>query len=161
MPPSKEEKKLVLPQGSEIGIFLKSVPENTYGVDLSKVGNPDGQIILLEDLFMKSGGERNRLRASDAKANLILQTPTFTGIAFEAVACGVEPDAVEIKGNKLIVKVKSLNDALTVANNRLKPQRKHSGRAYSYMALIYNGLCYSIEAIRKKVEEGKWEFPPS
>ncbi|UNU26522.1 hypothetical protein [Microcoleus vaginatus] len=158
MSPDQDVPIKVLPSGSNIGIFLDSVNENAYGDYLEK---PDGLVVLQEDLYMVSGRKRGRHRMCDVQADLIIDTPTFAGIAMEAVACGVEPDVVELQENRLIVQVTSLNNALNIATRRLKPKRQSGGRVYSYLAFIYDRRAYSIEAIRKKVEAGKWEFPPN
>ncbi|MDB9372335.1 hypothetical protein [Nodularia sphaerocarpa] len=161
MSQNSDEAVFVLPTYSEIGIFLNSIPEDTYKVSIHELEDPDAKLIIQEDLYMKSGGKRNRMKVCDVHSKLIMKTPTLPSVELEAVTCGVQAGDIEMYTNKLIIDVKSFNEALTIVTNRLKPGRKHGGRVYSYMALICNGYCYSIEAMRKKVESGHWRFPPT
>ena len=160
MSQNQEQTVFVLPNYSELGIFLNSIPEDTYQVPIHELENPDAILVIQEELYMKSGGKRNRMKVCDVYSKLIMKTPTLPSVELEAVTCGVQSGDIEMSANKLIIDVKSFNEALTIVTRRLKPERKYGGRAYSYMGLICDGYCYSIEAIRKKVESGNWCFPP-
>ncbi len=146
-----------LPAGSRFGIFFKDL--KSYGhpvLPLRLDLIPDAEAEIFEPLHMRPGKAR-RLECCDVPTRLHISVKNPGNVDAEAAALKVDRTDVEIKGESIIVNVKSLNHAYTKASLRLQPSRRSpGGRVYDHVAMRMERGFKALETVRAKHEKNLW-----
>jgi hypothetical protein len=148
-----------LPKNSSFGIFFKGFQAFGYP-SFKKIENikPDAEAEILEPLSLRPG-KALRLECCDVRTKLRIRLQGELSVKQEAVAFKLEEDDINIKGDTVEVRVKSLNHAYTKASLRLQPHRRSpGGKAYNHVALMLGGNAYEpLEEVRKSNENRIWK----
>jgi hypothetical protein len=148
-----------LPKNSRFGIFFRGF--QAFGYPLLKQIDgikPDAEAEILGPLFLRPG-KAKRLECCDAETSLRLHLPEKWTKKQEALAFKVEEEDIDIEGDTVEVRVKSLNHAYTKASLRLQPHRRgHGGKSYFHVAHRLGEKTYEpLEEIRLKNERRIWK----
>lgn len=151
----------VFSDGTVLGVFLK--PFSTRDMRTSCVAPeipPAATITLRNTLRMAPGkAASRRFECEDVDALVAIRVANPGPPAQEAILLKLEPEDVVVNKDSVTAPVRSLNHAYTVTSRRLQPHRRgHGGRAYDHIAWLDDGRWVSLEAIRRKVEQGNWKI---
>jgi hypothetical protein len=146
---------LVAKAGTEFGIFLQGLPTLEYTF---RHLEPNALIVIEQDLFMAPGREmRFSCRSLPCIVSFTVANPG--DLALEAERLRLSPEVVEIMGNQIRARAKSISNAYSVSTRRLQPGRKsEGGKAYDYVAMINQNIFYPLELIRTQVESNQWQL---
>jgi len=153
----------VLPKGSRFSIHLGNITTG-HGSSSSWPNartKPEAEVVIDDELYM-ARGKKNHLECKPVLSSLIMMIYSdVEGEVAEAAKMKAKPATVSIEGNRVTVKVGSLNQAYTKASLRLEPERQsHGGRTYDALFWIDSqGNKVSLGKIRDDVECGRWTLP--
>ena len=160
---NKAERIPVLGSGEWFVIGMK--PAEVHGILSHKEFPPAGEqtvVQLLGQLQMRPG-KADRLECCDVQAEVTMRPSTIYLASREADITRMPEDDVTVDEKSVRVRVKSLNQAYTVASRRLEPDRRsHGGRVYDHLIHVRPGHRTLLEDIRRRVEAGDWSLgsPP-
>ncbi len=142
----------VLPAGSALRIHLPGAP--------AAEDDPPTAVALLQETLRMKPGKGGRLECCAAATDLVVRLPGHGSLAAEAEAFMVSTEAIREEGERLIVRVGSLNQAYTRASLRLERGRStHGGSVYTNLAWLHDKGRLTLDRIRAAVERGEWQLP--
>ncbi len=156
----------VLPEQSQIAIFLKNHLKQSPTAKQSNLPNPDGILVLKNGLYMKPGKE-SFFDCCNVEAELIFQVFQPDTPENEAALLGIEPDKLRIDDKFLIIHIDSLNYAYGRVDFRLAKDKQKNKKTYGGSIYLGN-LAWindqkqeyvSLNKIRQEVQDKEWKFP--
>jgi len=154
----KSKRLPVLDRGGRFVIGMK--PAEVQGllgrVNYSTTTEPVS-VQLLGQLQMRPG-KAGRLECCRVKAEVTIHAKPVYSASREADIMRIPEDDITIGEESVKVRVKSLNQAYTIASRRLEPNRlSHGGRVYDHLIYLRpGGPRILLETIRQRVEAGDW-----
>jgi hypothetical protein len=158
---NRSEQFLVLDHGESfvIGMKVNEVQE-LLGRKQFPATAERASVRLLGQLYMRHG-KAGRLECCDVRAEVVIRPTSVHALSREADIMRIDEDDVVIEGDSVKARVKSLNQAYTVASRRLEPERRsHGGRIYDHLIYVRPGERMLLETIRQRVEEREWPLHP-
>ncbi len=152
-----------LPHGSRfvIGVEPEASGELLFP-SAGDFGEASASFQIDDDLYFRPG-RGDRLECSPCEGTLYLRVAQTHAAEREMDILGVERDQLlAIEDKTLQIRVRSLNQAYTVASRRLEPNRMtHGGSAYEHIVYVDGQRKLKLEEIRRAVELGLWTIPES
>lgn len=157
---SKGERFEVLPKGAVLSVGLSTLEVKR----LRHLRYPDpmrtGVTVVLQDMLWMRPGKKGRLECCDVAAEVWISSDDGWPLERESDVMRIDVAFIRREKDQIVCRVKSLNQALTVATKRLRPDRRsHSGRIYDCFLLWSDGKMKLLEDVRRDVEAGIWFTP--
>lgn len=152
-----------LPAGSIFGVAIKqSELKGIFQTFANGSGRPTVCVKTLSPLRMKPG-KAKRLECCDTQCEVTISVAKPFSAEREADIMRIElGDIIERTDTFVRARVKSLNQAYTIASRRLEPERRsHGGRTYDKFVYFSPQLrkTWLLDKIREQMELGTWQFP--